>query len=75
MSQQILAYLEDISKNLPSVTSIRLVYKKLGPIEAGLIANALKKNTHVTMLRLDCNNLGDRGEYLWRLQINVVMFG
>ncbi len=57
----IMNLLVDIESNKPSVTSLRFVYKRLGPIEAELIANALEKNTNVEIVRLDSNMLGDRG--------------
>jgi hypothetical protein len=61
MSDQILALLQDVRDDKPSVTSLRLVYKKIGPIEAKYIGEALEANSYVTSLRLDSNMLGDRG--------------
>ena len=62
MVQQTFAtILDDVRENKPSLTHLRLVYKKLGPIEAGFIAEALSDNTYVTSINLDSNLLGDRG--------------
>jgi hypothetical protein len=61
MNKQLSAYLAEISHNKDGHTSLRLIYKKLGPIEAQQIVNALRKNNTVTQVRLDSNKLGDRG--------------
>lgn len=61
MNESLAVLLDDLKDNNPKCTNIRMVYKKLGPIEAKLIASALEGNTHATVLRLDSNLLGDRG--------------
>ncbi len=61
MNESLSQLLQEVRDDKPSVTSLRLVYKKIGPIEVQHIADALTTNTHITALRLDSNKLGDRG--------------
>ncbi len=71
MCDQLLAALEDVAENKESTGSLRLVYKKLGPIEAKLIAEAISNNTHITKLRLDSNKFGDRGAQILAKALEV----